>query len=517
MKMQISELAKAAGVSVRTLQYYDKIGLLPPAKIQENGYRVYDESSLEQLEKILYYKQMDFPLKSISQLLHSENSAAHSLFSQRRSLLEKRRSLDMMIEKIEKSMSEPAALDPWFDKVLREYNYSGFSYSGGEKESFFAWGKADYENDVGFTPILCFPVGGITQQFTAICVLMLCEEGRLDISSPLSALLREETNRKDCTVCELLKGAQSEDYFQIKRCYILLGNILENLCGKALSEVFSEKLFRPLGMTRTSLGKKLPDIIGYDKNNEPIPFSTPENGADGIISTAEDMAVFYEAILDGRLLQKPYFDILTDGKDSFFGGFFRNGSKLSHTTDICGITADIELDTKTRGVYIGIRNKEPIPDKGDRLMYYPINGCDDGYVKFEVWTMDSGSEVKLASVRIFDQNASELYSISSNEPLINVRNDGEQRHASDFCTEGYYFELNIAEKLGDKFDSKTSYIAELRAECSSESAAQLGCVYKKEGEWISRYANVFRQYVSAYPLFMEALQTVTWSKTNSAE
>lgn len=119
MKMQISELAKAAGISVRTLQYYDKIGLLPPAKIQDNGYRVYDESSLEQLERIIYYKQMDFPLKAISQLIHSEDSHAHSLFSQRKSLLEKRRSLDMMIENIEKSMSEPVPLEPWFDKMLR--------------------------------------------------------------------------------------------------------------------------------------------------------------------------------------------------------------------------------------------------------------------------------------------------------------------------------------------------------------------------------------------------------------
>lgn len=515
MKMQISELAKAAGVSVRTLQYYDKIGLLPPAKIQENGYRVYDESSLEQLERILYYKQMDFPLKAISQLIRSENSPADSLFSQRKSLLEKRCSLDMMIENIEKSMSEPVPLEPWFDKMLREYSYSGFSYFGEENESFYAWGKADYENDIGFTPISRFPIGGITQQFTAICVLMLCDEGRLDLSSPLSDLLPEDEKRKECTVCELLNGAQSEDYFQIKRCYILLGNILERLCGKPLSEVFSEKLFVPLKMTRTSLGGSCSDVIGYDKYNEPIPFSTPENGADGIISTADDMAVFYEAILNGRLLQKPYDDILTKCSESFFGGFFRNGHKLFHTTDICGITADIELDMEAKKIYIGIRNKEPIPDKGDRLMYYPINCCDDGYVKFEVWTMDSGSEIKLTSIRIFEKNAEELYSVSSDEPLINIRNDGEQRHASDFSAEGYYYEINLAEILGNKFDRKTSYIAELRAECSSHTAAQLGCVYKKDGEWVSGYFNVFSQYISAYPLFMEALHTVTYNNSKA--
>lgn len=144
-------------------------------------------------------------------------------------------------------------------------------------------------------------------------------------------------------------------------------------------------------------------------------------------------------------------------------------------------------------------------------MYYPINGCDDGYVKFEVWTMDSGSEVKLTSIRIFDKNAEELYSVSSDKALIIIRNDGEQRHASDFCTEGCYYEMDLAEMLGEKFESNASYYAELCAECSSETAAQLGCVYKKDGEWISGYTNVFSQYISAYPMFMEALQIVTYN------
>lgn len=346
---------------------------------------------------------------------------------------------------------------------------------------------------------------------------MLCEEGRLDLNSPLSDLLPEEKERKDCTVCELLNGARSEDYSQIKCCYILLGDILEKLCGKALADIFSEKLFVPLGMTHTSLGGSCPDVIGYDKYNDSIPFSTPENGADGIISTADDMAIFYKAILNGGLLQKSYYDILTKGSESFFGGFFINGRKLSHTTDICGITAEIELDIETKQVYIGIRNKEPIHDKGDRLMYYPINGCDDVYVKFEVWTMDTDSEAKLTSIRIFDQKAEELYYVIPDEPLINIRNDGEQRHASDFCTESYFYEMNLSEILSNKFDSKASYYAEFRAECSSHTAVQLGCVYKKDGEWISTYLNVFNQNLCAYPLFMEALQIVTFNQSNTSE
>lgn len=140
--------------------------------------------------------------------------------------------------------------------------------------------------------------------------------------------------------------------------------------------------------------------------------------------------------------RKKLENILTKGNMSFLA-FFRNVRNLSHTTVICGITVDIELDMGTKETYIGIRNKEPIPYKGNRLIYYPITCCDDGYVKFDVWTIDSGSEVKLNSIRIFDQNAEGLYYVISDEQFINVRNDGEQPHASEFYIEGCLYEKNL--------------------------------------------------------------------------
>ena len=66
MKFQISEIAKLTGVSIRTLHYYDKIKLLEPAFVDEqNGYRFYDERSLERMQEILFYRELDFPLKEI--------------------------------------------------------------------------------------------------------------------------------------------------------------------------------------------------------------------------------------------------------------------------------------------------------------------------------------------------------------------------------------------------------------------------------------------------------------------
>ena len=61
MKLQISELAKQTGVSVRTLHYYDTLGLLKPSGIDPvNGYRFYDEKSLETLKAILHYRELKF-------------------------------------------------------------------------------------------------------------------------------------------------------------------------------------------------------------------------------------------------------------------------------------------------------------------------------------------------------------------------------------------------------------------------------------------------------------------------
>ena len=72
MKMQIKEFAEFSGVSVRTLHYYDEIGLLKPAFVDKaTGYRFYDESSVLRMQDILFYRELDFSLKNIGEILSS--------------------------------------------------------------------------------------------------------------------------------------------------------------------------------------------------------------------------------------------------------------------------------------------------------------------------------------------------------------------------------------------------------------------------------------------------------------
>lgn len=67
----VNEVSKRTGVSIRTLQYYDKIGLLHPAQYTQAGYRLYDEKGLERLQQILLFRELAFPLKEIEAILQS--------------------------------------------------------------------------------------------------------------------------------------------------------------------------------------------------------------------------------------------------------------------------------------------------------------------------------------------------------------------------------------------------------------------------------------------------------------
>ena len=88
MKMQIKEFAEFTGVSVRTLHYYDEIGLLVPAYVDGfTGYRYYDENSLLRMQEILFYRELDFSLKAIGEILSSPNYDKNKALKEQKHLL----------------------------------------------------------------------------------------------------------------------------------------------------------------------------------------------------------------------------------------------------------------------------------------------------------------------------------------------------------------------------------------------------------------------------------------------
>lgn len=96
--MTVNEVSKLTGVSIRTLQYYDKIGLLHPTKYTESGYRLYDDTALDTLQQILLFRELEFPLKEIREIICSPDFDRDKAVTQQIELLIlKREHLDNLI------------------------------------------------------------------------------------------------------------------------------------------------------------------------------------------------------------------------------------------------------------------------------------------------------------------------------------------------------------------------------------------------------------------------------------
>ncbi len=103
MKLNVKKFADLTGVSVRTLHYYDEIGLLNPEFVDEyTGYRFYGEKSFEKMQEILFYRELDFPLKEIKKILSSPNyNKKEALRAQKKLLVLKKERLQRIIDAIE--------------------------------------------------------------------------------------------------------------------------------------------------------------------------------------------------------------------------------------------------------------------------------------------------------------------------------------------------------------------------------------------------------------------------------
>lgn len=112
MMKTVSEVTKLTGISARTLQYYDEIGLLKPSDLTSAGYRLYDDNALEKLQQILFLKELGFQLKEINEFIsHPHFDKIPAYKKQKELFLLKRNRIDRLIqllshlEKGEKSMN----------------------------------------------------------------------------------------------------------------------------------------------------------------------------------------------------------------------------------------------------------------------------------------------------------------------------------------------------------------------------------------------------------------------------
>lgn len=135
--MTVHEVSKISGVSIRALHHYDHIGLLPATEVTEAGYRLYDEAALERLQNILFFKELEFSLKDIKEILDSPGFDRSKALEQQIHLLELRKEHLQNLIDFAKEMKtiggKLMSFEAFDTKKIEEY----------EAQAKALWGKTD--------------------------------------------------------------------------------------------------------------------------------------------------------------------------------------------------------------------------------------------------------------------------------------------------------------------------------------------------------------------------------------
>ena len=133
----VQQVSKLTGVSVRTLHHSDEIGLLKPTKVTEAGYRLYDDTALRKLQSVLFFRELEFPLKQIKAFLDDPKFDAQAV------LADQIRLLELRAEQLQKLISHARQIQ---NTGVIPMDFSPFDRS--KQESYAAeakkrWGKTD--------------------------------------------------------------------------------------------------------------------------------------------------------------------------------------------------------------------------------------------------------------------------------------------------------------------------------------------------------------------------------------
>ncbi|MBW5448878.1 MerR family transcriptional regulator [Cohnella sp. CFH 77786] len=106
MEYTVKKLGQLAGISTRTLRYYDEIGILKPARINSSGYRIYGQKEVDRLQQILFYRELGVSLENIAEIVTAPSfDGAKALREHHARLLDKRKQLNELIANVEKTIA----------------------------------------------------------------------------------------------------------------------------------------------------------------------------------------------------------------------------------------------------------------------------------------------------------------------------------------------------------------------------------------------------------------------------
>ncbi|NLB79275.1 MAG: MerR family transcriptional regulator [Clostridiaceae bacterium] len=139
MEYTVQKLGRLAGISTRTLRYYDEIGILKPARINSSGYRIYGKQEVDLLQQILFYRELGISLDSIRNIvLSSSFNGIEALRQHHIKLLEKKEQLEALIVNVEKTIAMSEGRIEMSDKE----KFEGF------KQKFIAENEEKYGKEI---------------------------------------------------------------------------------------------------------------------------------------------------------------------------------------------------------------------------------------------------------------------------------------------------------------------------------------------------------------------------------
>jgi len=349
-------------------------------------------------------------------------------------------------EHIAVSEEKDILLKERLDALIKTWGYEGVVRvtRNGAAVCESVTGYADHENRVRNKPGTRFYVASVSKQFTACCVMMLQERNRLDIDDTLDKYLPEYMLADQVTLRQMLNMASGipdninevlnfkiaeirerenpppgEFFRRIHResaepitlesalhavndkpfkfapgtqfsysntNYVFLGVIVERVSGLSLEDFMMQNIFLPLGMRSSVVGGEFSDAAScgfLDGTYYPLGKCADHEGDGCVVTTAKDLSIWQNAILDGKLLsRKGWRQVFSMYLGQYGFGWMRQGNFFAHTGGLLGYRALSAIDFDRRLTVAALSAREPAPETiGDNFHQDLLRIAADTYIE----------------------------------------------------------------------------------------------------------------------------------------
>ena len=233
--MTVHEVSRLTGVSIRALQYYDRIGLLRPASYSEAGYRLYDDESLETLQQILLFRELEFPLKEIKRIIQAPSFDRNKALEQQIELLRlKKEHLEKLID-LAREIKEGGTA---------QMDFSAFDTA--KMEEYAAQAKASWGTTAAYREYEEKSQNRSTEKELELGEQMMqifAELGKVKDGSPASEEAQALVKKLQAFITEHYYACSKEILSGLGRMYAGGGEMTENIdrCGGAGTGVFANE------------------------------------------------------------------------------------------------------------------------------------------------------------------------------------------------------------------------------------------------------------------------------------